>query len=159
MPNGSNSAAMRASGRTKRGQHSQSCGARKHARQPREFLFASPNTIGEAVPHAFSVSLSSLINSFDHDPFASHFSPRYHGLTKIKASLPAKALRRLIHKTPRLSDIGPLPWWDAKLADRRNELAFIWTGDLRFRMLNDDFAGRTTYETAILYYNELREGL
>jgi len=92
-------------------------------------------------------------------PFASHFSPRYHGLTKIKASLPAKALRRLIHKTPRLSDIGPLPWWDAKLADRRNELAFIWTGDLRFRMLNDDFAGRTTYETAILYYNELREGL
>ena len=80
-------------------------------------------------------------------------------LDKNKASPPAKALRGLIHKTPRLSDIGPLPWWDAKLADRRNELAFIWTGDLRFRMLNDDFAGHTTYETAILYYNDLREGL
>jgi SAM-dependent methyltransferase len=92
-------------------------------------------------------------------PFASHFSPRYRGLAKIKASAPAKALRRLIHRTPRLSDIGPLPWWDARLADRHNELAFIWSGDLRFCILNDDFAGRTTYDTAILYRDELREGL
>ena len=92
-------------------------------------------------------------------PFASHFSPRHRRLANIKASRPAKALRRLIHKNPRLSDVGPLPWWNAKLADRRNELAFIWSGDFRFRILNNDYAGRTTYDTAMLYRNELREGL
>jgi hypothetical protein len=92
-------------------------------------------------------------------PFASHFSQRYRTLANIKASRPAKALRRLIHKGPRLSDVGPLPWWNDKLADRRNELAFIWRGELRFRILNDDFAGRTTYDTAMLYRDGLREGL
>jgi hypothetical protein len=29
---------------------------------------------------------------------------------------------------------------------------------LRFRLLNDDFAGRTTYDTAMLYRDGLREG-
>jgi hypothetical protein len=43
------------------------------------------------------------------------------------------------------------------LADRRNELAFIWGRELRFCILNDDFAGRTTYNTATLY--RLRVGL
>ena len=92
-------------------------------------------------------------------PLASRFSPRRRLSAKIKASPFAKTLRRLRHTGPRLSDLGPLPWWDKSRAGRYNELAFIWSGELSFTVINGDYAGDTMFDLGRLYCQELADGL
>lgn len=90
---------------------------------------------------------------------ASHFSPKRRTIAAIKASRPVKALRGLTHSKRRLSDLGPLPWWNHYLAGPDNELAFIWSGDLNYRVINDDYAGDDAVALAMLYHRDLATGL
>lgn len=94
-------------------------------------------------------------------PLASFFSPRRRRIGRLTVSRPFQALKRLWTRPGRvgLSDIGYLPWWRPDLAKRSNELAFIWSGSLQFKVINNDYATDSIQELARLYRDELAEGL
>jgi hypothetical protein len=94
-------------------------------------------------------------------PIASFFSPRRRLVGRLTTSAPYQAIKKLFEPPGRvgMSDIGYLPWWRADLADRRNELAFIWTGELSYSFINNDYAGHSIHQLARLYVDELSEGL
>jgi hypothetical protein len=94
-------------------------------------------------------------------PLASFFSPRRRLMGRVTTSKPYQAIKRLWTRAGRvgLSDIGYLPWWRADLASRLDELAFIWTGELKFAVMNNDYAGDSFHELALRYRDELAEGL
>ncbi len=94
-------------------------------------------------------------------PLASFFSPRRRHMGRLTASRPFQAVKKLWTRPGRvgLSDIGYLPWWRSDLAERSNELAFIWDGDLRFKVINNDYASDSIQELARIYRDELAEGL
>jgi hypothetical protein len=94
-------------------------------------------------------------------PLASFFSPRRRRIGQLTASRPYQAIKKLWTRPGRigLSDIGYLPWWRPDLAERSNELAFIWAGDLQFKVINNDYASDSIQELARLYRDELAEGL
>jgi len=94
-------------------------------------------------------------------PLTSFFSPRRRLIGRVTASTPYQAIKKLWTRPGRvgLSDIGYLPWWRAELAERSNELAFIWDGDLQFRVINNDYASDSIQELARIYRDELAEGL
>jgi hypothetical protein len=94
-------------------------------------------------------------------PLASFFSPRRRPIGRLTASRLFQAIKRFWTRPGRvgLSDIGYLPWWCSDLAERSNELAFIWAGDLQFKVINNDYAGNSIQELACLYRDALAEGL
>jgi hypothetical protein len=94
-------------------------------------------------------------------PLTSFFSPPRRPIGRLTASRPFQAIKKLWTRPGRigLSDIGYLPWWRPDLAERSNELAFIWAGDLRFKAINNDYASDSIQELARLYRDELAEGL
>ena len=92
-------------------------------------------------------------------PLASQFSPRRRFIAQLKTSWPVQAIRKARKMSPRISDLGPLSWWDSQLAGHGNELSFVWSGDLEYKSINADYAGATAYETACLYHRDLANGL
>jgi hypothetical protein len=94
-------------------------------------------------------------------PLTSFFSPRRRWIGQLTTSKLYRAVKKLWTRGGRigLSDIGYLPWWRADLAERPNELAFIWTGELQFKVINNDYATDSIQELARLYKEDLSEGL
>ncbi len=92
-------------------------------------------------------------------PFVSYYAPQWRALQAVRASAPAKTLRRWFGVKPHMRDLGPLPWWNAALAGPSNELAFVWKGELNYRAINADYAGQSLHDLARLYREELAEGL
>lgn len=94
-------------------------------------------------------------------PFASYYSPRRRPWARLKASRLYQGVKDRLAgaQKARLGEFGHLRWWRKDLADKSNELAFIWSGRLKFAVINDDFAGTSTIELARLYAEELAEGL
>jgi len=52
-----------------------------------------------------------------------------------------------------------IEWRNEKLAGRGFELAFIWEDEFHFEYVNNDFAGVSCNELAMLFIDELGEGL
>jgi hypothetical protein len=94
-------------------------------------------------------------------PLACFFKPRRRLLARISSSAPFRAVNRLWTRNRRvgLSDVGYLPWWRSDRAGRGDELAFIWTGALQYRPINNDYPGDSIYDLARLYRDELAQGL
>jgi len=94
-------------------------------------------------------------------PLASFFSPRRRWIGRLTTSRPYQAIKKLWERPGRVgfSDIGYLPWWRRDLAERSNELAFIWAGELQFKVINNDYAADSIQELACLYRDQLAEGL
>lgn len=92
-------------------------------------------------------------------PIANYFAARYRLLAKLKTSALVKSVRKSKRMAPRVSDLGPLPWWDRELARRGHELAFIFKGRLEFEALNADFYGSGPVDIGKLYRDGLAAGL
>lgn len=87
-------------------------------------------------------------------PLASFFSPRRRWAGRLTASGPIRRPGR-----GGLGDIGYLPRWRPDLARRSNEPAFIRSGNLRFTVINNDYASDSIQQLAGLYRDELADGL
>jgi hypothetical protein len=94
-------------------------------------------------------------------PLASFFDPRRRWIGRIRSSGLYQRFKKIAHpgKPPTLRDTGYLRWWDKGLAERNNELAFVWTGPLTYRVINGDHAGHSIHELAKMYAEDLADGL
>jgi hypothetical protein len=92
-------------------------------------------------------------------PLASYFTPRRSPFLTFRASFPSRALRAAFGFPEKMRDDGPLIWWKKDRSGPGNELAFIWRGELRFRVINGDHAGHAARDLGRLYREELAQGL
>jgi hypothetical protein len=90
-------------------------------------------------------------------PLASYFAPRNDLILRLRALVPLNGRSDCV--VPHMRHAGPLRWRNRALGTRGNELAFVWQGELKFSVINSDYAGATSHHLARLYREELAEGI